>query len=140
VCARAVSVAVQEIDGVESVNVSLNDGLAVISFSAGTRASVAEIRRAISENGFSPKSADVRISGTVERNAAEGGLFLRIPGSAERFGLQDHPEGAAEATSGLASGEEGVVLEGEIPESDRRSSSSLVIRVRTVTREGSSRR
>jgi copper chaperone CopZ len=128
VCARAVSVAVSDIDGVESVDVSLNGGLAVIVFSQNNQAPVAEIRRAIKDNGFSPKSAEVRMAGIVERD--QNRLYLRMVDGNGRFRLEAHPEGAGLSFDDFLS--RAVVVEGEIPESGRGDADPLTLRVRVI--------
>ncbi len=72
-------VAVQKLPGVSSVEVSLEAGVATIRFEAGARPPIAQVARAIRDNGFTPKEATLRIRGRV---VEEGGqLFLQVPNS-----------------------------------------------------------
>ena len=126
------SVAVRDIDGVDSVSVSLNDGLAVVSFSTDNHAPVAEIRRAIRENGFSPKSAEIVMVGIVERTG--DGMFLRVPEGNQHFRLEAHPDAAPLSWNDMGPG--AVLVEGDIPETDGRGSEPLMIQVRTAKQAG----
>lgn len=63
------SVAIQKIDGVESVKVSLNDGQADIKLRDRNEVAVEQVREVIRKNGFTPKESMVRVRGKViERN------------------------------------------------------------------------
>ena len=64
-------VAVRKLDGVRSVTVSLNDGYADILLASQNTVTVERIREAIRRNGFSPREALVRVSGTVVRQGEQ---------------------------------------------------------------------
>jgi cation transport ATPase len=67
------------IEGVESVDVSLQQGAATVKFKRGNHVTVDEIRDAIRKNGFTPKAAELTIAGKlIERN---GKLALAVSGS-----------------------------------------------------------
>lgn len=100
------SVAVARIEGVQNVDVSLNEGLAVVTFAPDNTVSVAQIRRVIRENGFTPKEAVVRFRGRLER--AGGGWRLSIPGTDVPFVLAG--DSLASASAGAAE------VEGTVPE------------------------
>lgn len=89
-CAHAVRVAVKKIEGVESVDVSLNGGLAVIRLAPENRVSVDQLRDAIRRNGFTPRDAEVRVTGKVVER--DGRLALAVPGQAVPFLISDHPD------------------------------------------------
>lgn len=59
------SVAIKKIQGVESVDVSLNNGLATIRLKAGNSVSLEQVRQRIEQNGFTPKDAKVTARGEV---------------------------------------------------------------------------
>ena len=84
-CAHAVRVALKGIKGVENVEVSLNKGLATITLSDGNAVTMKQLRDAITKNGFTTKSSDVRVSGQLLEKS--GPLILRIIGSDEEFSL-----------------------------------------------------
>jgi copper chaperone CopZ len=78
-----VSVAVKKIPGVESVNVSLNKGLVSIKLVPGNGVRLAQIRKAILNDAFTPKNANVV---AVGRLVSQGGkLRLVVEGTNETF-------------------------------------------------------
>jgi copper chaperone CopZ len=87
-----VSVAVKKLDGVQSVSVSLNKGLVTIELAAGNHLTMAELRRVIITNGFSPKEATVIVDGVLE----DGGKpTLNSDATNERFVLSAMPNASA---------------------------------------------
>jgi hypothetical protein len=87
-------VAVRRLDGIDSVEVSLERGLARIVLRPESGVGLYRIRRLILDNGFTPKSADVRVSGRLRER--EGRRVLEVPGSAEVYWLAPHPDTPAE--------------------------------------------
>ena len=47
----------QKVDGVQSVRVSLNDGLTILDLKAGNAVTLAKLRQIIKNNGFVSKEA-----------------------------------------------------------------------------------
>lgn len=70
-------VAVEKIPGVDSVEVSLNEGYADIALAETNAATVDQVRNAIRKNGFSPRETRLRVRGTVERQDTT--LVVRLP-------------------------------------------------------------
>jgi copper chaperone CopZ len=67
-CAHAVRVAIRKIDGVESVDVSLERAAADVQLRAGNRVTLPQLRQIIKNNGFATREATVTAVGTlVER-------------------------------------------------------------------------
>lgn len=58
-CAHAVRVALERLDGVESVTVSLEEGVAVVRLTDENEVSVATVRQVVRDNGFSPKQTEL---------------------------------------------------------------------------------
>jgi len=117
---------------VDSVRVSLDSGLAVVRFTLNNPATVEQVRTEIFENGFSPKSAEVRLAGRiVERN---GSVTLAVPGQDREYALVDEPGGSAviarlrETAAGKL-----VEIDGFVPETARRAPRIGPIRVRGFT-------
>jgi copper chaperone CopZ len=79
VCAHAVRVAIEKLEGVDTVIVSLNQGLATIRFKPNNRVTVEAVRAAIRDNGFTPRAAEVRLSG--ELTDYRGKPALALPGT-----------------------------------------------------------
>jgi copper chaperone CopZ len=132
VCAHAVRVAMQKVDGVTSVTVSLNEGTLTLTLAPTNRVTVARIREAIRANGFTPKDAEVRVVGRV---VARGDtLLLVVPETSESFALEDAP-GAAGRVGELQRGHVGtqVIVSGTVPESAKVAGArALRLRVRSV--------
>lgn len=123
-------VAVKKLEGVEQVDVSLNIGLAVITFAPDNRVTVEQVREAIRKNGFTPKEAEVRLAGRVSETG--GKLILQVPGWDRPYLLLDHPENAG-ATSQMRSSALGkdVVIDAVVPEAPKRGAPSDTLRVRS---------
>ncbi|MBI2403769.1 MAG: heavy-metal-associated domain-containing protein [Gemmatimonadetes bacterium] len=117
--------AVQKLDGVRSVTVSLNDGYADIALASQNTVTVERIREAIRRNGFTPREARVRVSGSVVRQDEQ--LVLDVPASGMAFVLA----GSADALARLAraAGGSPITLDGTVPESQRGSTTPLHLRV-----------
>jgi hypothetical protein len=78
-----VSVAVKKFPGVESVNVSLNNGLVGIKLVPGNTVRLDQIRKAILNDAFTPKDANVVAVGKL---VSEGGkLRFVVAGTNETF-------------------------------------------------------
>ena len=100
----------KKLDGVESVSVSLNDGRVLIRFAPDNSVTIAELRRAIRNQGFSPKEATLTVSARIEMRG--GGLVAIVPGSGVTYAVTAGPD-VRERLSGAAGST--VVLEGEVP-------------------------
>lgn len=71
-CAAGVEDGLNKLPGATSVRVSLNEGKAVIAFSANSSTTLAQIREVVRHNGFTPKEARATVVGRVVR---EGNKF-----------------------------------------------------------------
>jgi len=110
VCAHAVRVALKAVKGVETVEVSLNKGLATIRLGDGNVVTTKQLRDAITKNGFTTKNSNVIVLGQLlEKN---GTPVLRASGSNEEFSLA--PSGS-EALDRTLIGKN-VTVEGILPE------------------------
>jgi copper chaperone CopZ len=127
-----VRVAIRKIDGVQTVEVSLNRGLAVITFKPENRIGIGRVRDLIRSNGFTPKDADVRIRGRVVER--DGGLVLTLPDQDRAYRLEDHPDAAATISRLTQSGRgKIVVIVGRVPETRGRGERTDIIQVRNFT-------
>lgn len=90
-CAYSLQKRIQDIEGVQSITVSLNDGLALVRFEPNNRVTLETVRTAVTDVGFSPENAAVRINGTLSE---EGDRWFLIPSADERFLLPNPPQGA----------------------------------------------
>ncbi len=80
----------KKIQGVELVKVSLNQGRATIVFKPGNSVRLEQIRKAVTEQGFTPKEARVKAVGDLTV-ASNGHLQLRVSGSNEVFLVMETP-------------------------------------------------
>ncbi len=78
------SVALQKINGVTSVKVTLKEGRATLSLKPGNKVTLLELRRAVERNGFTPQGATVVADAGHILNAA-GHSQIKVSGSNETF-------------------------------------------------------
>lgn len=79
------SVSIEKMDGVDSVQVSLTEGLARIQLKPGNKLRFAQLRKIVAEKGFTPKEAHVTVVGEVISTA--DGLQLKVSEVEETFNL-----------------------------------------------------
>lgn len=110
------SVALRKIEGVETVTVSLNEGVADIKLEPGNTLDPETIRKVVRDNGFTPKAAEVRVTGRVTR--AGGKWTLAVTGLPVVYELREHPDtnGKLAELEQITSTE--VTLSGQLTESD----------------------
>jgi copper chaperone CopZ len=111
-CAYGVEKGLKGLSGVEQVTVSLNDGYAEVHLSDDGQATLAEIREIIRKNGFTPKDADVRVSGKVVQS--NDGQFL-LKTDVETFELNVNDQ---TILSHLAAADSSVIVSGSVPTGD----------------------
>lgn len=103
-------VAVEELEGVTSAEVSLNDGEVVVALEEENHVRLDRLRQIIRDQGFTPRGAEIRARGVVERR--DGRLLFRTPEG--EVVLEVAPESEALAAEERA-GEE-LVVRGHIGE------------------------
>ena len=113
-CAHAVRVSLKSVPGVDSVDVSLEKGLAVVKMRPGNTATLKQLNEAITKNGFTMKDSTATVAGTVI--AMDGNAMLKVAGSNEL--LQLVPESAS-APSSLSAAGKTVLVEGTVPEAGK---------------------
>jgi copper chaperone CopZ len=91
-CAHVVDVALKKVAGVESVEVSLNKGLATVKLKPGNTVSVPQLWELIHKNGYTPKTTFVSVRG--ELTNANGNIQLKISGTRETLPLTADPKNA----------------------------------------------
>jgi copper chaperone CopZ len=111
-CAYAVRVALKKFPGVESVDVSLNKGLATVKLKPGNTVRPQEFWEAVRRNGFTPKETRVLVRGEVTNSAS---LQLKVTGSNQLLDLKAEPALLDEARrqSGKAVTVEGALIPGK---------------------------
>ena len=78
-CAFAVRGAIKKIPGVESVDVSLNKGLAAVKLKPGNVATIQQFWETVRRNGFTPKQTKVVVRGSLLISG--NNLSLKVSGS-----------------------------------------------------------
>ena len=92
-CAHVVDVALRKVAGVESVEVSLNKGLATVKLKPGNTVSVPQLWELIHKNGYTPKTTSVSVRGEVA--GVTGAFQLKVSGTQETLPLAADPKNAA---------------------------------------------
>ena len=103
-------VSLKSVSGVDSVDVSLEKGLAVVKMKPGNTVTLKQLNDAIAKNGFTMKDSTATVTGTVV--TTDGKATLRVSGSNDV--LQLLPQSGV--TRDAASVVKTVVVEGAIPE------------------------
>ncbi|MGD1022209.1 MAG: heavy-metal-associated domain-containing protein [Candidatus Sulfotelmatobacter sp.] len=105
-------VSLKSISGVDSVDVSLEKGLAVVKMKPGNTATLKQLNEAITRNGFTMKDSTATIAGTVVTTG--GKATLRVSGSNELLQLEPASLSVAGAVSlvGKTIVVDGTILEG----------------------------
>lgn len=104
-------VSLKSVSGVDSVDVSLEKGLAVVKMKPANTATLKQLNEAITKNGFTMKDSTATVSGTVV--TTDGKATLRVSGSNELLQLVPQSGSTPNATSMVG---KTVAVEGTIPE------------------------
>jgi len=126
-----VRVSLKSVSGVDSVDVSLEKGLASVKMKPGNLATLKQLNDAISKNGFTMKQSTATISGTVV--VTNGESRLQVSGSNEMFELI--PDSSATPAATSLDGKS-VLVDGTIPEAGKGKSPNS-IRYRSIKEENS---
>jgi copper chaperone CopZ len=92
-CAHIVDVALKKVPGVETVNVSLNRGLATVKLKPGNTVSVPQFWELLHEKGYTPKTTAVSLRGDL--SGGPGRLLVKVSGTKEVLALSPDPKNAA---------------------------------------------
>jgi hypothetical protein len=109
-----VRVSLKSVPGVDSVDVSLEKGLAVVKMKPGNEATLKQLNEAITKNGFTMKDSTATVAGTAV--TTDGKPTLRVSGSNDL--LQLVPQSPSAPNAATLDGKT-VVVEGIIPESGK---------------------
>ena len=120
-CAHAVRVSLKSVAGVDTVNVSLEKGLASVTLKPGNAATLKQLGDAIAKNGFTMKQSEATIDGQVVQEA--GKLKLQITGSNDKLELVSE-SGTASAAGSLVG--KTVEVTGTIPEAPKGKAPELI--------------
>ena len=89
-CAHVVNVALKKVSGVESVEVSLNKGLAAVKLKPGNTVSVPQLWEIIHQNGYTPKTTSVSVRGDLME--VRGSPQLKVSGTDQALALTVDPK------------------------------------------------
>lgn len=121
-CAHTVRVRLEQLEGVESVRISLETGVAEIRLQAGNAIVLERLAAVTRQNGFHPVSAVVIAHGSASR--VDGGIAVQLAASKSTLVLAPDPERpevfAALAAAVAASREFAVEVSGVVSFKDRR--------------------
>ena len=92
-CAHVVNVALKKVAGVESVDVSLNKGLAAIKLKPENTVSVPQLWQLIHEKGYTPKATTVSVRGDLAN--IQGRLQLKVSGTNQTLALVSDSKNAS---------------------------------------------
>jgi copper chaperone CopZ len=109
-CAHVVDVALKKVAGVESVEVSLNKGLATVKLKAGNTVSVPQLWELIHKNGYTPKATAVSVRGDLAN--AGGRLELKVSGTKDAVALSADPKSPAAYSEALKKLGQTVIIQG----------------------------
>jgi hypothetical protein len=124
-----VRVSLKAVSGVDSVEVSLENGLAVVKLKPGNTATLKQLNEAITKNGFTMKDSTATVAGTVV--ATDGRATLRVSGSNDLVQLVPQSPSAPTALSMLG---KTVLVEGTVPEAGK-GKLPASIRYQSITEE-----
>jgi copper chaperone CopZ len=109
-----VRVSLKAVPGVDSVDVNLEKGLAVVKLKPGNMATLKQLNEAIAKNGFTMKDSTATVAGIVI--ATDGNATLKVSGSNDLLQLVPQSASAPNATSMIG---KTVLVEGTIPEAGK---------------------
>lgn len=129
-CAHAMEQSLGAMEGVETVSVRLNDGLASIDLTETNRVAYTEVRKTVSDGGFAAKNAILEAKGTLRKTGDQ--WILETP-AGEQFILQVDEE----TTSGGGqiqnlTPDQQVTVTGRIPPSRESSDTRWPLRIQQI--------
>lgn len=109
-----------KLPGVTTADVSLNEGLARLELAPDNTVTPERVWQIVRSNGFTPRSAEVLVAGTVVERAGE--TRLQVPGHDQTYVL------VVDASAGLERWPRGdsVVIRGSIAEPPRRGEPTVI--------------
>jgi copper chaperone CopZ len=122
-------VSLKSVSGVDSVNVSLEKGLASVKMKPGNTATLKQLNQAITRNGFTMKQSTATVAGKVV--ITNGKPMLQVSGSNDILELIPEADSAPKAN---AMEGKSVLVEGTIPEAGKGQLPGS-IRYRSITEE-----
>ena len=109
-CAHIVDVALKKVPGVDTVDVSLNKGLATVKLKPGNTVSVPQFWELLHQKGYTPKTTAVSVRG--ELAGGPGRLQLKVSGTKDVLNIAPDPKNAAAYEDAAKKLGQSVVIQG----------------------------
>ncbi len=113
-CAYGLEKRIQKMDGIQSVSVSLNDGLLTADLKQTNALTLQGIRKAVEESGFKAEEATISASGTIRK--IDPANYILETGTGERFMLKADNQSILDRISGV---EGTIVVSGKVKSSGK---------------------
>jgi hypothetical protein len=126
-----VRVSLKSVAGVDSVDVSLEKGLAVVKMKPGNTATLKQLNEAITKNGFTMKDSTATVVGTVVE--MDGKAILKVSGSNDLLKLMPQSASVTDAVSMIG---KTILVAGTIPEAGKGKAPDS-LRYQSITEENS---
>ena len=118
-------VALKKLKGVETVQVKLNSGLAIVHLKSGNRILLQDLRKAVEGRGFSTGAAIVKFTGTI--NSEDNKTWVEVSGIEEVLYLNAGTANSIKIENGKA-----LMLQGKIEAPRKNSEDSLLTELHTL--------
>lgn len=128
-CAHAVRVSLKGVQGVDSVEVSLNQGLATVKLKPGNTVTLEQLRKAVEKNGFVTRQADVLIRGQLLFSSKPR---LKVLGRDEFYELIPAPANGSVLTNSQELSGKTVIVNGTVPAASK-GAEATTLQVKSVT-------
>ncbi len=109
-CAHVVDVAFKKVAGVETVEVSLNKGLATVKLKPGNTVAVPQLWQLLHDKGYTPKTTQLSVRG--ELASVQGRLELKVSGTKDILALAADPKNPGAYSEGLKKLSQTVIVQG----------------------------
>ncbi len=125
-CAHVVDVALKKVPGVQSVEVSLNKGLATVKLKPGNTVSVPQFWQLLHKSGYTPKATAVSVRGEVAE--LQGHVQLKVTGTNDTLMLAPDPKNPGAYTDASKKLGQSVIVQGiMIPGKDLKTATPLQV-------------
>lgn len=125
-CAHVVDVALKKVPGVESVEVSLNKGLATVKLKPGNTVSVPQFWQLLHEKGYTPKATAVSVRGELAE--VQGHVQLKVTDTKDTLMLVPDPKSPDAYSEGSKKLGQSVIVQGVmVPGKDLKAATPLQV-------------
>lgn len=125
-CAHVVDVALRKVQGVDSVEVSLNKGLATVKLKPGNTVSIPQLWQLLHDKGYTPKATTVSVRGELAET--QGHPVLKVTGTKDTLMLAADPKNSAPYSEASEKSRQSVTVEGVmVPGKDLKSATPLQV-------------